>query len=179
MKNEELDKKIGMPDVDAEWNRFEREVIAPSFQNSRGLSLGKIAAILLTAVLLSGLGYAAVRTSFFTRRWNEPKKQVVAEQATQTEPTTRTIPRPEIKAVGDTVVLFKDVRLDSIMLLIDQHYGVQSRFLDEESRSIRLLFKWNKQQALDEVLEPMNGFERFQIRRTEENTLVVEQKTED
>ena len=27
MKTEDLDKKIGMPNVDAEWARFEREVI--------------------------------------------------------------------------------------------------------------------------------------------------------
>ena len=27
MKTEDIDKKIGMPDVDAEWARFEREVI--------------------------------------------------------------------------------------------------------------------------------------------------------
>jgi hypothetical protein len=27
MKTEDIDKKIGMPDVDAEWAKFEREVI--------------------------------------------------------------------------------------------------------------------------------------------------------
>ena len=27
MKQEDIDKKIGMPDVDAEWAKFEREVI--------------------------------------------------------------------------------------------------------------------------------------------------------
>ena len=27
MKTEDIDKRIGMPDVDAEWAKFEREVI--------------------------------------------------------------------------------------------------------------------------------------------------------
>ena len=32
MKTEDIDKKIGMPDVDAEWARFEREVIGEETQ---------------------------------------------------------------------------------------------------------------------------------------------------
>ena len=30
MKTEDIDKRIGMPDVDAEWTKFEREVIGNS-----------------------------------------------------------------------------------------------------------------------------------------------------
>ena len=57
---------------------------------------------------------------------------------------------------------------------IDPYYKVESRLTDNELRKIRLLFKWQKQHSLDEVLQRLNGFERFQIRR-EENTLIVEQ----
>ena len=32
MKTEDIDKKIGMPDVDKEWARFEQEVIDPHQQ---------------------------------------------------------------------------------------------------------------------------------------------------
>ena len=32
MKTEDIDKKIGMPDVDAEWAMFEREVIGEETQ---------------------------------------------------------------------------------------------------------------------------------------------------
>ena len=35
MKTEDIDKKIGMPDVDAEWARFEQEVIAGEGKTKR------------------------------------------------------------------------------------------------------------------------------------------------
>ncbi len=165
-----------MPDVDAEWKKFEQENRS-YFAKSSGMfmmPLRKIAAILVTALLLTGLGYAAVRTSFFTQGWDEGKAQVAEVNTTDAEPTEHIVYTPEIKMVGDTVLLFKDFRLDSIMMQMGEYYQVESQFADDESRSIRLLFKWNKQQSLDEVLERMNGFERFKVRR-EEDRLIVEQ----
>ncbi len=176
MKNEEVDKKIGMPDVDAEWKRFRKEVImAPSNVHS-GMSLHKIAAILVVALMLTGLGYAAVRTSFFTQGWNEDVEQATEETSTANANQNTPHLGEVVKGAGqlDSLVLFNDVCLDSIMMHINQYYKVESRFADDNLRSVRLLFKWNRQHSLDEVLQRLNGFERFQIRR-EENNLIVEQ----
>ena len=35
MKTEDIDKRIGMPDVNAEWTKFEREVIGNSPASSQ------------------------------------------------------------------------------------------------------------------------------------------------
>lgn len=57
MKREDIDKRIGMPDVDAEWARFEREVIGTSgktrFRHAAtwAVGIGIAAAILLLFVL--------------------------------------------------------------------------------------------------------------------------------
>lgn len=57
MKREDIDKRIGMPDVDAEWAKFEREVIdtsaKPRFQHvaTWAVGIGIAAAILLLFVL--------------------------------------------------------------------------------------------------------------------------------
>lgn len=57
MKREDIDKKIGMPDVDGEWARFEREVIGtsgkPRFRHvaTWAVGIGIAAAILLLFVL--------------------------------------------------------------------------------------------------------------------------------
>ncbi len=57
MKREDIDKKIGMPDVDAEWAKFEREVIdtsaKPRFRHvaTWTVGIGIAAAILLLFVL--------------------------------------------------------------------------------------------------------------------------------
>ena len=52
MKTEDIDKKIGMPDVDAEWAKFEREVIdkeTPSHRNVMLWGLSIAASIALVA----------------------------------------------------------------------------------------------------------------------------------
>ncbi len=57
MKREDIDKRIGMPDVDAEWAKFEREVIdtnaKPRFRHvaTWAVGIGIAAAILLLLVL--------------------------------------------------------------------------------------------------------------------------------
>lgn len=184
MKREEIDKKIGMPDVDAEWKKFEQEHSTLFAENTpfatrqnAGISLRKIAAILVAVLMLTGFGYAAVRTSFFTKGWDEaPSNSPKGEdcQASVVNTNEKTPPLGEVGRGLDAFVLFQDARLDSILMLIDAYYKVESRFADEDLRQIRLLFKWQKQHSLDEVLLRLNGFERFQIRR-EENTLIVEQ----
>lgn len=130
-----------------------------------------IAASIAFFLLLSGLSYALVRTSFFTRSWNAPTEEVTAEQTPKIDPTNV---KAEIKTVGDSIVLFKDVRLDSIMMQMDQHYKVESRFADEETKAIRMLLKWNKRKSLDEVLNLLNGFDRLNVRR-ESDILIIEQ----
>lgn len=172
------DQEMGMPDVEQELARLKaRRSDLPRMGGNRGGHLSllrKVAAILVAALMLTGLSYAAVRTSFFTQSWNEDKAQVAEVKTADADPTEHTAYAPEIKMVGDSVILFKDYRLDSIMMQIDKHYQVESQFLENESRSMRLLFKWNRQHSLEEVLERMNGFERLKVRR-EENKLIVEQ----
>lgn len=172
------DQEMGMPDVEQELARLRagRSDLSRMGGSRREhlWPLRKVAAILVAALMLTGLSYAAVRTSFFTQSWNEVKAQVAEVQTADADPTEHTAYAPEIKMVGDSVILFKDYRLDSIMMQIDKYYQVESQFADAESRSMRLLFKWNRQHSLEEVLERMNGFERFKVRR-EENKLIVEQ----
>lgn len=131
----------------------------------------KIAASIAFFLLLSGLSYALVRTSFFTRSWNAPTEEATTEQTSKIDSSNV---KAEIKTVGDSIVLFKDVRLDSIMMQMDQHYKVESRFADEETKSIRMLLKWNKRKSLDEVLNLLNGFDRLNVRR-ESDILIIEQ----
>ena len=74
MKTEDIDKKIGMPDVDAEWARFEQEVIGKEPKaNKRSIYSW-----------IGGLGIAACLLLFFLiNMGDEPKPAtpVVAEQA--------------------------------------------------------------------------------------------------
>ena len=169
------DQEIGMPDVEQELARLKarRKDSASASEQHAGISLRKIAAILVATLLLTGLSYAAVRTSFFTQAWDEDKAQVTDVTTIDADPTESIVYTPEIKMVGDSVVLFKDFRLDSIMMQIDQHYQVTTRFADESVRGIHMLLKWNPKQPLDEVLNLLNGFERLKVYR-EKDELIIE-----
>ena len=149
----------------------EQNIVQINSNKKTLLPMRKIAASIAFFLLLSGLSYALVRTSFFTRSWNEPVEEVTAEQMPTIDPPTV---KAEIKTVGDSIVLFKDVRLDSIMIQMDQHYKVESRFADEETKAIRMLLKWNKRKSLDDVLNLLNGFDRLNVRR-ESDILIIEQ----
>lgn len=167
------DQEIGMPDVEQELARLKARRKDSASEQHAGISLRKIAAILVATLLLTGLSYAAVRTSFFTQAWDEDKAQVTDVTTTDADPTESIVYTPEIKMVGDSVVLFKDFRLDSIMMQIDQHYQVTTRFADESVRGIHMLLKWNPKQPLDEVLNLLNGFERLKVYR-EKDELIIE-----
>ena len=58
MRIEDIDKKIGMPDIDKEWAKFEREVIAPetsisATRSQRGM-IWKVAATVAIILCISG-----------------------------------------------------------------------------------------------------------------------------
>ena len=81
MKTEDIDKRINMPDVDAEWARFEKEVIGRKTNSVKKIWLGglSIAAsiILVTGLFLLGLN-------------NKETKQIlskVEERSAITEPS--------------------------------------------------------------------------------------------
>ena len=74
MKTEDIDKRIGMPDVDAEWARFEQEVIGKEPKRNRRSIYSWI----------GGLGIAACLLLFFLINIGDepqPETPVVAEQA--------------------------------------------------------------------------------------------------
>ena len=158
--------------LDEKFETSDEHIVVPINSSRKTLfPIRKIAASIAFFLLLSGLSYALVRTSFFTRSWNEPVEEVTAEQTPTIDPPTV---KAEIKTVGDSIVLFKDVRLDSIMMQMDQHYKVESRFVDEQTKAIRMLLKWNRRKSLDEVMNLLNGFDRLNVRR-ENNLLIIEQ----
>lgn len=95
MKTEDIDKRIGMPDVDKEWARFEREVI------------GKEAKTGIRSVYswIGGLGIAACLLLFFLiNRGDEPKPAtpVVAELQPVQQPAVNEVKEEPIVHIVNT-----------------------------------------------------------------------------
>jgi hypothetical protein len=89
MKQEDIDKKIGMPDVDAEWAKFEREVINPKTASQKPLywGIGIAASIALVASI------------FLIGHDTEAPQQTIAQKTTP----TMQIPSTEDKALEEPV----------------------------------------------------------------------------
>lgn len=77
MKQEDIDKKIGMPDVDAEWAKFEREVIGQPKASRKPLYWG--IGIAASIALVAGI-------SLFGHDAEEPQ-QTIAQQTAPTQQT--------------------------------------------------------------------------------------------
>lgn len=79
MKTEDIDKRINMPDVDAEWSRFEQEVIGKEPKANKHSIYS----------WMGGLGIAACLLLFFLINMGDktkPETPVVAEQQTEPQP---------------------------------------------------------------------------------------------
>ena len=95
MKTEDIDKKIGMPDVDAEWARFEQEVIGKETKASKRFKYSWI----------GGLGIAAcLLLIFLINRGDEPKPAtpVVAELQPVQQPAVNEVKEEPIVHIVNT-----------------------------------------------------------------------------
>ena len=93
MKTEDIDKKIGMPDVDKEWARFEQEVIGKEPKaNKRSIYSW-----------IGGLGIAACLLLFFLINMGDEPKPATPVVAEQAEP--KPVQQPAAKEVKEVPIV--------------------------------------------------------------------------
>ncbi len=161
---------IPEPDVDAEWQSFEQEHIAPV--KNRGWL--KVAATIAGVLMLSAFTYAAIHAL----RARQPEvQQPVTEQVEKTDDPVEISSLTEA-AKTDSVsmeqpVTFDNVALETIIDDIAACHQMQVEFRNEDARALRFYFVWQPDEDLDAVLERLNLFESVNISK-EGNTIVVE-----
>ena len=65
--------------------------------------------------------------------------------------------------------------LEAIAARIAGYYGYRVEFAGEASRSLRLYFRWNQAQTLDEVAESLNNFGQIHITvHTQGRTIIID-----
>ncbi len=162
---------IPVPDVDAEWQRFEQEHLNAPVKNRRWL---KVAAMIAGVVMLSAFTYAAVQA---VRHYHVEKAEETAEAVvTTTQAESAVGPR---LGVADTVeevvapVVYDNQPLGEMLEGIATRYGMQVEFRNEEARDLRFYFELHAGEDLSSVVERLNMFERVSV-SIEGNTIVVE-----
>ncbi len=162
---------IPVPDVDAEWQRFEQEHLNAPVKNRRWL---KVAAMIAGVVMLSAFTYAAVQA---VRHGTKDKPQEKTENVTTvSEESAESASRV---AVADTIavveepVVFDNQPLGQMLEGIASRYGKQVEFRNEDARDLRFYFELHPGEELKSVVERLNMFERVSV-SIEGNTIVVE-----
>ena len=161
---------IPEPDVDAEWQRFEREHFAPA-HNRRWL---KVAAMFAGVLMLSAFTYAAIQAV----RAHQPEiQQPMTEQVEKTDAPVATSSPAEAEGIDSVStgqpVTFDNVALETIVGDIAARHQMQVEFRNEDVRALRFYFVWQPDEDLDAALERLNLFESVNISK-EGNTIVVE-----
>lgn len=162
---------IPVPDVDAEWQRFEQTHFAP-VNNRRWL---KVAAIFLGVIMLSAFTYAAiqaVRNSTIDKTVETSEEVATTSQTESAEADTR-LGVTDTVSVPSEPVTFDNVALEAIISDIASRHQLQVEFRNEDARALRFYFVWQPDEDLDTVLERLNLFESVNITK-EGNTIVVE-----
>ena len=166
MDIEELDRKIGMPDIEQEWQAFERNVMSddrPRLALSRHLS--RAAAVVAVCLL----GAVAVASSLYI--YNNVEGAEAEPDATpaatvsddvQTPPTV-TETTAGTKAANfeqnDNEFVFDNVEMQDIAACLQQHYGVEPVFVNDKVRHIRLYLTLSKTRTIDEVVALLNNLQ--------------------
>ena len=121
-----------------------------------------VAASVAGAVLVSGMVYAAVQWGF-SRQGKSPECSDAVAATKKEMPT----------AEGDSLVCFRNARLDSLLLVVGSHYRHAVVFTDEEPKALRFSIDWNQEKPLADFVSIVNEFEGLHL-TAKRDTLYVE-----
>lgn len=153
-------------EVEQEFKRFASERLR---RRSFGpLSLRQVAAaasIVILAGLAVGAGITIHRKTITENEnatGNDTAPALVANtSAPEIYGDTATAKEPPVPGQG--LEVFENQRLDSILTRIAAIHTCRVEYLPEANRELRLYFKWEKDDALEDVVEMLNTFDQINL----------------
>ena len=138
--------------VDEEWQKFEARHFAPK---RRPWGWMQIAAAFIGLLMLSGIAYAAVHIVSSNR----------SQQAETAADTTAADSIPQTR-------IFENAPLDEMITEIAQYYNKVADIESEEAHELRLYYKWEPKDALEDVVADLNHFDHVSL-AIEDDKLIV------
>lgn len=160
-----MDDLDRLPDVDVAWQEFQQ-----TGQSSPRRWL-KAAASIIGVLMLSGIAYAAVH--IISRNAGVDEKTPTHEVQNINSPlnddaivetfTTDSIPQTRI---------FENTPLDEMVSEIAHYYNKVADIQSKEAHELRLYYKWDPKDALENVVDDLNHFDRVSL-AIEDDKLIV------
>ena len=168
MKTEDIDRKIGMPDIDMEWAKFEKEVIDPSEEKSKvesrkwKVNSNWSRAAMFIGIIMSVSLIALASIYFYpTPKQETENKKDVAEQIAAVQHTEEI--KTDTLTINREVFKFDNIEMKTIAKKIGDYYGKQIVFENEEAKHVRLYIQIEKTKSIEEVVEFMNNFKKVHL----------------
>ena len=173
------DEDIDTSDIiDEAWTKFEAEHFRGERAEIRGersevrgkrLPLRKIAAMIISVLMLSGIAYATVHI-ISSHSQKAQEEQTITAAAQTATPATQQIAQDSTLTEP---VVYEDAELANILNEIATFYQVEPVFKNEDIKHVRLYFTWDREKTIDDIIDTFNKFERIHISR-ENKKLIVE-----
>lgn len=156
---------IPAPDVDAEWTAFERTHGKRRFRILNLFSRNIAASIAIAVASLAAVAaVVGVSVNYVLNKNTEVRTTeyvaTVIENAVYNDTVIVTEPIP---ATAPGTIVFDNEPLETIASHIAVYYGYSVEYTEDAPKSLRLYFRWNQAQKLDEVIESLNNFEQIHI----------------
>ena len=165
LKQAYIGKETEDIDVDAEWQRF-----ASQKPKHRSWGWMQIAAAFIGLLMLSGIAYAAIHLVGSSRSQQ-------AETAAATTAVVPTLPSAADSklSVADSIPqtrIFENAPLDEMITEIAQYYNKVADIESEKAHELRLYYKWEPKDALEDVVADLNHFDHVSL-AIEDDKLIV------
>ena len=170
--------EVNAETIDAEWERLAqsqrpRAAIIPLWR--------KVAATVVIALTLFGIGYAAVTTGFFGLQKQGAEETTTVKPGNDDVTADATVEAIEQPIDTLTVMaeprLYDNVPLEQMLDELAAYYQVDVEYRSDDVRSLRIYYEWEPDYSLDMVVDMLSHFESLRIYR-EEGKLIVESAQE-
>lgn len=156
-----LEQTADGADIDAEWERFSEKHLNRALEKK---SWRKMAASIAGFLLISCIAFAAIHTYIHKRQESMP----IAETTGQT--VKYTIKGDTVKATCKVEAdkpavhkIFENVAFSQMMSEIAAYYGLQLRFMSDETKSLRLYYEWDSHRTIENVVKELDQFDNVDV----------------
>ena len=157
------------PDIEAEWRRFEKNHPTSKVTHRfwpAGIMSRNIAATIAIAIV-SFTAVAAIVGIGINQLSHRQEASGPADARTEyAEVTAKPDSVQSVDAIKDKtpeIIVFDNETLMIIAGKITEYYGYEVEFSNDASESLRLYFRWNQENTLEEVVERLNNFEQIHL----------------
>lgn len=161
---------ISTPDIDVEWAAFKNAHSCGRQQHGSFRIFSLFSRNIAASIAIGVASLAAVATvvgvsvnyALNNKTEEVPVHEVAIVENTTSVPTDTIVVEDTPVAAPETIV-FDNEPLETIISHIAEYYGYKAEFSTDAPKTLRLYFRWNQAQTIEEVVESLNNFEQIHL----------------